>query len=75
MGQLEVSSCNSVDQRHCPDRPRAIVQRYQPLAKFGSYHAVIGSWVIGNRACGMGIREDTSLITQDTSRFVPHVIL
>jgi glutathionylspermidine synthase len=58
-----------------PYQGRAIVQRYQPLAKFGSYHAVIGSWVIGDRACGIGIREDTSLITQDTSRFVPHVIL
>ncbi|MCO1629726.1 glutathionylspermidine synthase family protein, partial [Escherichia coli] len=24
--------------------------------------------------CGMGIREDNTLITKDTSRFVPHYI-
>lgn len=36
---------------------------------------VIGSWVIGNTACGMGIREDSSPITGNLSRFVPHVIV
>ncbi len=57
-----------------PYQGRAIIQRYQALAQFGSYHAVIGSWVIADRACGMGVREDRSIITQDSSRFVPHVI-
>ncbi|MSQ86695.1 MAG: glutathionylspermidine synthase family protein [Alphaproteobacteria bacterium] len=37
-----------------------------------THHAVIGSWVIGDQSCGIGLREDTSLITQNTSRFVPH---
>ncbi len=37
-----------------------------------THHAVIGSWVIGNESRGIGIREDTSVITQNTSRFVPH---
>jgi glutathionylspermidine synthase len=36
---------------------------------------VIGSWIIGEEACGIGIREDTSPITKNTSRFVPHAIL
>jgi glutathionylspermidine synthase len=36
---------------------------------------LIGSWVIGDLPAGMGIREDRSLITQDTSRFIPHVIV
>ena len=35
---------------------------------------VIGSWVINNTACGMGIREDDGPITGNLSRFVPHVI-
>ena len=35
---------------------------------------VIGSWVINNTACGMGIREDNGPITSNLSRFVPHVI-
>lgn len=37
-----------------------------------TFHAVIGSWVIGNESRGIGMREDTNVITQNTSRFVPH---
>ena len=36
---------------------------------------VVGSWVIGNGAHGVGIREDAGPITSNTSRFVPHVII
>lgn len=38
----------------------------------GSY-ALIGSWVINGVALGMGIRESDHLITDDRSRFVPHL--
>ena len=31
--------------------------------------------VIGDRACGLGMREDGSRITRDLSRFVPHAIV
>ena len=40
----------------------------------GNY-PVFGSWVIGDRACGIGVREDASPITKNTSRFVPHAIV
>jgi glutathionylspermidine synthase len=50
-------------------------QKFHPLPKFAGHHALIGSWVIGDRAAGIGIREDSSLITQDTARFVPHVVI
>jgi glutathionylspermidine synthase len=33
---------------------------------------VIGSWVIGGDPAGIGIREDDSPITKNTSRFLPH---
>jgi glutathionylspermidine synthase len=33
---------------------------------------VIGSWIVGDRAAGMGIREDASPITRNSSRFIPH---
>lgn len=52
-----------------------IRQAYHPLPAFAGGYPLIGSWVIGDRASGMGIREDVGLITQNTSRFVPHVIL
>jgi glutathionylspermidine synthase len=49
---------------------------YQQLAAELKPHdgryPVLGSWVVGGEACGMGIREDVSLVTGNTSRFVPH---
>lgn len=52
-----------------------IVQQYHPLPKFGDSYTLIGSWLVGDKAGGIGLREDTSLITQDLSRFYPHIIL
>jgi len=52
-----------------------ILQAYSPLPKFGDSYTLIGSWVIGDLASGIGIREDDSLITKDTSRFLPHVVV
>ena len=36
---------------------------------------VIGSWIVGQQAAGMGIRESSGLITDNLSRFVPHLIV
>jgi glutathionylspermidine synthase len=52
-----------------------IVQALAPLPNCDGNYPVIGSWIIGDEACGMGIREDTSPITKNSSRFVPHAIL
>jgi glutathionylspermidine synthase len=49
-----------------------IWQAYAPIASFGEHHAVIGSWMVGDEPAGIGIREDESPITRNTSRFVPH---
>lgn len=53
----------------------AIRQQLHSLPAFDGNFPLIGSWVVGDRASGIGIREDTSPITRDTARFVPHVIL
>lgn len=48
---------------------------YQQLASipcFEGNYPVIGSWVIAGEAAGIGIREDRTLVTTNTSRFVPH---
>jgi glutathionylspermidine synthase len=55
------------------DQPR-VVQAYAPLFAAEGQHAVLGSWVIGDRAAGLGMREDAGRITRNLSRFVPHVI-
>ncbi len=52
-----------------------IRQAFHPLPTFGNCHSLIGSWVIGDQAAGIGIREDDTLITRDTARFVPHAIV
>jgi len=49
---------------------------YQELADmpcFEGNYPVIGSWVIGGEPAGIGIREDLSRVTTNTSRFVPHL--
>jgi len=51
-----------------------IFQSYFPLPATDGNYAVIGSWVIGQEAAGIGIRESNTLITDNFSRFVPHYI-
>jgi glutathionylspermidine synthase len=52
-----------------------IRQAYQAMPEFNGAFPLIGSWVIGDVASGLGVREDASRITQDTSRFMPHAII
>ncbi len=60
---------------------RFIRQEFAPLPKFydqknnQDVFALIGSWMVGDCSAGVGIREDVTLITKDSSRFVPHIIL
>jgi glutathionylspermidine synthase len=49
-----------------------VYQALAPLPVFDGWHALIGSWIVGGKAAGMGIREDRVPITTNTSRFVPH---
>jgi glutathionylspermidine synthase len=52
-----------------------IVQQFYQLPKFGDSYVLIGSWLINDQPAGIGIREDRELITQDLSRFYPHVFV
>ena len=54
------------------NRRDRIYQAAQPLPQFDGWHALIGSWVVGGKAAGIGLREDRDPITCNTSRFVPH---
>jgi glutathionylspermidine synthase len=49
-----------------------IWQAYHELPRFAGNYTVIGSWIVGEDSAGIGIREDDSPITRNTSRFVPH---
>jgi len=63
----------------CTDGPynaqQAIYQALCPLPCFDGNYTVLGSWVVGGKAAGIGIREDESMITKNTSRFIPHCIV
>ena len=49
-----------------------IWQGYHELPRFDGHYLVIGSWIVGGEPAGMGIREDATPITRNSSRFVPH---
>jgi glutathionylspermidine synthase len=49
-----------------------IYQAYTPIPRFDDSYAVIGSWIVGDEPAGIGIREDATAITRNSSRFVPH---
>ncbi len=51
-----------------------VFQQLAPLPDLGGGHAVVGSWVVGQKACGVGIRESDGLVTDGYSRFVPHLV-
>jgi len=49
-----------------------VYQAHAPLPAFDGNYPVIGAWVVASQPAGIGIREDSTPITGDTSRFVPH---
>lgn len=49
---------------------------YQGLGEsqtFGTCRPNLGVWMANDTACGMGIREDDTMIVANGSRFVPHI--
>jgi len=49
-----------------------VFQQWAELPCVDGRYPVLGAWVVGGRPAGLGIREDDTPITRDTSRFVPH---
>jgi glutathionylspermidine synthase len=57
------------------DTGLAIYQELCPLPDYEGHRPLVGSWTINGWAAGIGIREDTTGITGNQSRFVPHYFL
>ncbi|MBN9384881.1 MAG: glutathionylspermidine synthase family protein [Chitinophagaceae bacterium] len=51
-----------------------IYQQLFSLPSFAGNYPLIGSWIIGQQPAGIGIREAGTLVTDNLSRFVPHLI-
>jgi len=52
-----------------------IYQELFPLPSFNGNYPVIGSWIVGQEPAGIGIREANTLVTDNLSRFIPHLIV
>jgi glutathionylspermidine synthase len=50
-----------------------VYQALHRLPEFAGAYPVLGSWLVASQPAGMGIREDSSPITTNASRFVPHL--
>lgn len=50
-----------------------IFQEYMPVPEFDGNFTTIGSWIINGKSAGIGIREDNTEITMNSSRFIPHI--
>jgi glutathionylspermidine synthase len=66
-GQTQVETSGPYGDQPC------VYQEWKSLPCFDDNYPVIGSWMVNGYACGIGIREDKSPLTQNTSRFVPHL--
>lgn len=54
---------------------KRIAQALAPDVAFDGMRPVIGSWIIDSEPAGIGMREDTGLVTGNFSRFLPHAIV
>jgi glutathionylspermidine synthase len=51
-----------------------VIQRFADLGDYDGNHPVLGVWTVDMDPVGLGIRESDGLVTNNLSRFVPHVI-
>jgi glutathionylspermidine synthase len=50
-------------------------QAIVPLPRYSGNYMVLGAWIAAGKPCGLGVREDLSPITKNSSRFLPHAII
>jgi glutathionylspermidine synthase len=53
--------------------PGYVFQAMASMANAGTNTAVFGSWLVDGEPAGMGVRESKGLITNNFSRFIPHL--
>ena len=56
-----------------PGEPQCVYQQFARPITFAERYPIIGSWVIGGESAGIGIRESSGPITNNTSQFIPHL--
>lgn len=51
-----------------------VYQQYVEVPDFDGHRPVLGTWVVGGRPAGLGIRESVGPVTDTHAQFVPHLI-
>lgn len=51
-----------------------VIQEFMELPSFDGAYPIIGSWIVGDKSVGIGVREG-GLITANNSHFVPHYFI
>lgn len=57
------------------DKNGYVYQQWIDLPTFEGFQPLVGSWVVGGKAAGIGIREDRNDVTGNDSHFVPHYFI
>jgi len=55
--------------------PGFVYQAAIDLPQYDGNTPILGAWIVASTACGLGIREDSTAITRNSSRFVPHTFI
>lgn len=50
-------------------------QKWHNLPVHDGYRPILGSWIIGDKACGMSVREDQNLVTGNDAFFASHLFV
>lgn len=56
------------------DESEFVTQQYIEWNPIDGVYPMMGVWMVGDDPVALGIREDDSVITQNNSRFIPHVV-
>jgi glutathionylspermidine synthase len=51
-----------------------VFQQLYEVPNFGGGYPMLGSWLVNGESAGLGVRESERRVTDNGSRFVPHVI-
>jgi glutathionylspermidine synthase len=70
-----VTSTSTIDTSGDYGEEGFVYQAIAPIPRLDGNSPVLGSWLIDGEPAGIGIRESTDLITDNKSRFVPHLFL
>lgn len=57
------------------DEEQCVFQQYIEWDPIDGKYPMMGVWMVGDDAVALGIREDDGPITQNNSRFIPHVVI